>query len=112
MFEPRGHHDMYGAWLVAPSLPGADLAVLFMHNEGYSTMCGHATIALARWGSALPRIPDGDVVVVIDAAARGAAAATPFAVATDAVLRRWPAATLLLVGIAAALATAVAAGRS
>jgi len=49
MFEPRGHFDMYGALLVEPSLPGADLAVLFMHNEGYSTMCGHATIALGRY---------------------------------------------------------------
>ncbi len=49
IFEPRGHFDMYGAILVAPSLPGADLAVLFMHNEGYSTMCGHATIALGRY---------------------------------------------------------------
>lgn len=49
MFEPRGHHDMYGAVLVQPSLPGADLAVLFIHNEGYSTMCGHAVIALARY---------------------------------------------------------------
>jgi trans-L-3-hydroxyproline dehydratase len=49
IFEPRGHFDMYGALLVKPSLPGADLAVLFMHNEGYSTMCGHATIALGRY---------------------------------------------------------------
>lgn len=49
MFEPRGHHDMYGALLVQPTLPGADLAVLFMHNQGYSTMCGHAIIALGRY---------------------------------------------------------------
>jgi len=49
MFEPRGHKEMYGALLVEPNLPGADLAVLFMHNEGYSTMCGHAVIALARY---------------------------------------------------------------
>ncbi len=49
MFEPRGHYDMYGAVLVRPSLAGADLAVLFIHNEGYSTMCGHAVIALARY---------------------------------------------------------------
>ncbi len=49
MFEPRGHYDMYGALLVEPTLPGADLAVLFMHNEGYSTMCGHAVIALGRY---------------------------------------------------------------
>jgi proline racemase len=49
MFEPRGHYDMYGVLPVEPDLPGADLAVLFMHNEGYSTMCGHAVIALGRW---------------------------------------------------------------
>ena len=49
ILEPRGHDGMYGALLVEPDHPEADLAVLFMHNEGYSTMCGHATIALARW---------------------------------------------------------------
>jgi trans-L-3-hydroxyproline dehydratase len=49
MFEPRGHYDMYGVIPVEPSLPGAELAVLFMHNEGYSTMCGHAVIALGRY---------------------------------------------------------------
>lgn len=49
IFEPRGHFDMYGVIPVEPNLPGADLAVLFMHNEGYSTMCGHAVIALGRW---------------------------------------------------------------
>jgi len=49
MFEPRGHADMYGALLVEPSLPEADLAVLFLHNAGYSTMCGHAVIALGRY---------------------------------------------------------------
>ncbi|WP_421914739.1 proline racemase family protein [Mesorhizobium sp.] len=49
IFEPRGHYDMYAALLVEPDLPGADLAVLFMHNEGYSTMCGHAIIALGRY---------------------------------------------------------------
>lgn len=49
MFEPRGHKEMYGALLVEPQLEGADMAVLFMHNEGYSTMCGHAVIALARF---------------------------------------------------------------
>jgi len=49
IFEPRGHHDMYGVIPVEPDDPAADLAVLFMHNEGYSTMCGHAVIALGRW---------------------------------------------------------------
>ena len=49
MFEPRGHHDMYGVIPVEPDHPEADIAVLFMHNEGYSTMCGHATLAMGRW---------------------------------------------------------------
>jgi proline racemase len=49
MLEPRGHADMYGVIPVAPSHPEADLAVLFTHNSGYSTMCGHATIAIGRW---------------------------------------------------------------
>lgn len=46
MYEPRGHHGMYGAVLTPPVSPDADLGVLFMHNEGYSTMCGHGIIAL------------------------------------------------------------------
>jgi proline racemase len=62
MLEPRGHDGMYGALLVEPDHPEADLAVLFMHNEGYSTMCGHATIALARWavdsGRVARRVPE------------------------------------------------------
>jgi len=49
IYEPRGHYDMYGAVLVSPDLSEADLAVLFLHNEGYSTMCGHAVIALGRY---------------------------------------------------------------
>ena len=49
MLEPRGHDDMYGVIPVPPDAPGADLAVLFMHNEGYSTMCGHAVIAYGRY---------------------------------------------------------------
>lgn len=46
MWEPRGHRDMYGCVLTSPVTPEADLGVLFMHNEGYSTMCGHGVIAL------------------------------------------------------------------
>jgi proline racemase len=44
MWEPRGHADMYGA-VMTPSVD-ADFDVFFLHNEGYSTMCGHAIIAL------------------------------------------------------------------
>lgn len=46
MWEPRGHADMYGA-VVTPS-ENADFDVFFLHNEGYSTMCGHAIIALTK----------------------------------------------------------------
>lgn len=49
MLEPRGHAGMYGVIPVTPSHPQAALGVLFTHNAGYSTMCGHATIALGRW---------------------------------------------------------------
>ena len=48
MLEPRGHADMYGV-VVVPS-KRADFGVVFMHNEGYSTMCGHATIAIDQAG--------------------------------------------------------------
>ncbi|HYB11683.1 MAG TPA: proline racemase family protein [Alphaproteobacteria bacterium] len=65
MFEPRGHYDMYGVIPVEPDLPEADMAVLFMHNEGYSTMCGHATIALGRYavdrGIVMRRTPETEV---------------------------------------------------
>ncbi|UCD75777.1 MAG: proline racemase family protein [Phycisphaerales bacterium] len=46
MFEPRGHANMYGCLPTAPVTPDGDLGVLFMHNEGFSTMCGHGIIAL------------------------------------------------------------------
>jgi len=46
MFEPRGHADMYGALITEPCSPCADFGILFMHNEGYSSMCGHGIIAV------------------------------------------------------------------
>ena len=49
IWEPRGHAGMYGVIPVASSRPGCVMGVLFTHHEGYSTMCGHATIALGRW---------------------------------------------------------------
>jgi len=45
--EPRGHSDMYGCLLVPPN-SDSDFGIIFMHNEGYSTMCGHATIAITK----------------------------------------------------------------
>ena len=49
VFEPRGHADMYGCHVVPPNDDGADLGVVFFHNAGYSTACGHGTIALVTW---------------------------------------------------------------
>ncbi len=46
MWEPRGHADMYGCVIVPPETEEADFGVLFLHNEGYSTMCGHGIIAV------------------------------------------------------------------
>lgn len=46
MWEPRGHSDMYGAVITPPTTRGSDFGTFFMHNEGYSTMCGHGIIAL------------------------------------------------------------------
>jgi trans-L-3-hydroxyproline dehydratase len=46
MLEPRGHADMYGAILTEPVTPGSHAGVLFMHNDGYSTMCGHGVVAV------------------------------------------------------------------
>ena len=48
MFEPRGHADMYGAVITEPVSEDADFGTFFLHNEGYSTMCGHAIIALTK----------------------------------------------------------------
>jgi trans-L-3-hydroxyproline dehydratase len=50
MHEPRGHADMYGCVLTPPVTPDGDVGVIFMHNEGYSTMCGHGIIALVKIG--------------------------------------------------------------
>ena len=67
--EPRGHADMYGGFLVPPDDDGADLGALFWHKDGYSTACGHGTIALAAWAVESGRIAapdDGEVTVTID----------------------------------------------
>lgn len=48
MWEPRGHADMYGCIVTPPVTPEADIGLLFMHNEGYSTMCGHGIIAITK----------------------------------------------------------------
>ena len=69
IFEPRGHADMYGCFVTEPEREGGDLGVLFFHNAGYSTACGHGTIALVTWAIESGRIPAGGPVqrVVVDA---------------------------------------------
>ena len=63
ILEPRGHADMYGGWIAPPVRPDSDLSVLFVHNEGFSTMCGHGIIALAKVAIETAIVPaTGDVV--------------------------------------------------
>jgi proline racemase len=68
-FEPRGHADMYGGFLTPPDDEGAHLGVLFWHKDGFSTACGHGTIALGAWAvrtGRVPANPSGTTDVVID----------------------------------------------
>jgi proline racemase len=63
--EPRGHADMYGCFVTEPVAEGSDLGVLFFHNAGFSTACGHGTIALATYaieqGMLTPDGPETDL---------------------------------------------------
>ncbi|MBB5783957.1 proline racemase family protein [Nonomuraea jabiensis] len=67
--EPRGHADMYGCFLVPPNDPGAAFGALFWHKDGFSTACGHGTIALGAYAvheGLVAADPDGETDVVID----------------------------------------------
>jgi proline racemase len=67
--EPRGHADMYGGLIVPPDDAGAQFGVLFWHKDGFSTACGHGTIALGVWAVDTGRVaaPEtGSVDVVLD----------------------------------------------
>jgi proline racemase len=62
MWEPRGHADMYGCILTEPATPDGTLGVLFLHNEGFSTMCGHGIIGLVQVGIETGLIePDSEI---------------------------------------------------
>jgi proline racemase len=67
VYEPRGHADMYGCFVTEPDDPDGDLGVLFFHNAGFSTACGHGTIALATWaiesGIIAPKEPETRMTV-------------------------------------------------
>ena len=69
MFEPRGHADMYGCILIPPNNDEADFGILFLHNEGYSTMCGHAIIAISTLAVEIGwiTVKEGDNILKIDA---------------------------------------------
>jgi proline racemase len=71
MFEPRGHADMYGALLTTAERADSDVGVLFMHNEGYSTMCGHGIIAVTTiaFERNVITFADGRTTMVFDAPA-------------------------------------------
>jgi proline racemase len=68
VFEPRGHADMYGCFVVEPNDGEADLGVVFFHNAGYSTACGHGTIALVTWAldEGIVTRREGETRVVVD----------------------------------------------
>ena len=68
VFEPRGHADMYGCFVVEPNDDEADLGVVFFHNAGYSTACGHGTIALVTWAldEGIVERREGETRVVVD----------------------------------------------
>ena len=68
VFEPRGHADMYGGFVTEPEDSGAQLGVVFFHNAGYSTACGHGTIALVTWAveAATVAVSGPNTEVVVD----------------------------------------------
>lgn len=69
MWEPRGHADMYGLLVVAAERNDSAFGVIFMHNAGYSTMCGHATLAITNCAVQLGwiKLTGEETVIKIDA---------------------------------------------
>jgi trans-L-3-hydroxyproline dehydratase len=67
MHEPRGHADMYGAVITPPVTPDGHFGTFFLHNEGYSTMCGHAMIALTKMAVETGLVPPETKEIKIDA---------------------------------------------
>lgn len=76
--EPRGHADMYGCFVTEPNDGDADLGVVFFHNAGYSTACGHGTIALVTWalesGAIAAEEPETRIVVDVPSGRLGTVA--------------------------------------
>jgi proline racemase len=69
LFEPRGHADMYGCLLLPPNDDEGDFGIIFLHNEGYSTMCGHAIIAITTLAMEMNwiEVKEGENILKIDA---------------------------------------------
>jgi proline racemase len=86
MLEPRGHADMYGALLTEPVTDGAHAGVLFMHNEGWSTMCGHGVVAVTTIAIERDLIWPGGPTIVLDSPA-GPVEATATVTERDGVRR-------------------------
>jgi len=78
MFEPRGHADMYGCFITEPVTKDADFGILFIHNEGFSTMCGHGIIAITTVAVETGFVKTGNTagIIKIDTPA-GLVTATP-----------------------------------
>src|ERR687892_1662624 len=68
VYEPRGHADMYGCFVTEPADEDGDLGVVFFHNAGFSTACGHGTIALVTWAidSGVVAAEEPETRVVVD----------------------------------------------
>jgi proline racemase len=71
MLEPRGHSGMYGCIVTPAVTEDGDFGVIFTHNEGYSSMCGHGIIAVTKALIEIGQIPsrEGANTVRIDAPA-------------------------------------------
>ena len=71
MWEPRGHADMYGCIITSPATKEADFGIIFMHNEGYSSMCGHGIMAVTKLAieSGLVKIGEPRTTIKIDSPA-------------------------------------------
>ena len=67
MLEPRGHENMFGAILVDPTDPAADIGAIFLDAHGYLNMCGHGSIAIAKiaieFGLSIPRTDHNQVTI-------------------------------------------------
>jgi proline racemase len=75
-WEPRGHADMYAAYIFPSGDPHCNFGAVFCHNTGYPPSCGHGTLALAAYAVESGLVhsdPDGETMVRIEVPAGRAA---------------------------------------